>query len=358
MPTRIDILCPRSPLEEFAGIENYVFNLSKELSSLGYKIEIITTADEEKTDFLGKIRVRAFKRLTKGEAYYLAPGIFKCVKGSNADIIHCNGFNNLVTPLGILAKRPRQKLFVTMNSSGPSTLFRKLLWVPYVLLFNLLTFKIDKIICVSEFEKNRFSRLLFLAPKEKFTVIPNGVDLDEFEKIKVKRRKNRILSVGRLVKNKGFDHLILSFAKVLQKNQESELIIIGSGPEEKNLKKMAGIAKNKIIFKKPFPKEKRQVLITEFKKATLFILLSNYESQGIVVSEAVCAGTPAIVNNTSALAEFVERNGVIGVNNRNHNLVADKILEVLKNPAKFVPKKQGIVPWELVASETIKEYKC
>ena len=62
--------------------------------------------------------------------------------------------------------------------------------------------------------------------------------------------KPRILHIGRLVKWKRVDLLIEAFGKIAEKHPESELIIIGNGPEKENLE---GLAKqldlnNRIIF--------------------------------------------------------------------------------------------------------------
>ncbi|MDN3658887.1 glycosyltransferase [Ferruginibacter paludis] len=50
-------------------------------------------------------------------------------------------------------------------------------------------------------------------------------------------KKNQIVSVGRLIKSKGFDYLLRAFALI--KNADWKLMIVGDGPESSNLKQLA-----------------------------------------------------------------------------------------------------------------------
>ena len=52
-------------------------------------------------------------------------------------------------------------------------------------------------------------------------------------------RKNIVLFVGRLVKQKGIEHLIRSFTDVSAKFPSAKLYIVGDGPEANNLKRLA-----------------------------------------------------------------------------------------------------------------------
>ncbi len=101
----------------------------------------------------------------------------------------------------------------------------------------LLTYEASEVIVNSNYMKNEIQRLFGL-PYEKINVIPNGVNLSNFIGIERDydfRRKYAmdnekiILYVGRLVYEKGVQHLIAAMPKILQNYHDSKLIIAGRG---------------------------------------------------------------------------------------------------------------------------------
>ncbi|MEM0360839.1 MAG: glycosyltransferase family 4 protein [Candidatus Diapherotrites archaeon] len=357
---KIAILCPRTPRLYSAGIETSVIHVGDGLKKAGFEVEIFTTAKKpEKNACLNGIPIHEFPAFAPSDAYFFSPQLYFAVKKSRADIIHCNGYNNLVTLLGMLAKKKNQRLIVTLNSSGPSSAFRKLLWSPYSLLFNLFSKKADFFVCVSKFELEIFSKKIS-APRERFVFIPNGVDIDFIKSVKAGKKGNYLISIGRLVKNKGFHHILKAFPKVLEEFPSLRLKIVGEGPYKKELERMAmklGILE-KVDFEPWIPFSRREDLVRLLKKARAFVFLSAYESQGIVVSEAIAAGTPCIVTENSGLKEFVENSGALGVKNpENSEEVSEKIILVMKNPKKFKPKKETVWSWKKVIQTTVKEFK-
>jgi len=98
---------------------------------------------------------------------------------------------------------------------------------------------------------NSRSSFLFLKKKINNNIINIYNPIIVKKLIKNKKRKNFLLSVGRLEKQKNFDGLIDAFNIVLQKFPHFKLIIIGSGTEkDKLIKKLTKLnILNKVIFK-------------------------------------------------------------------------------------------------------------
>lgn len=352
----VDFITPRNPFGEFAGVENLAINTAKFLKEKGFNIRIITT---DKADHVSKrlgIQVFSFSRPAFGDKFYFSPGLFTELMGSKSDVIHCNGFNNLATFAGLLLKKRGQKLIINLSSSGSSSLLRSLLWAPYLLAFNALSFKIDRLICISDFELGLFSRLLFMVPKEKFSVIPLGVDGSAMKKVRALRDKNLVISAGRLVKNKGFAHVIRAFAIAKRKIPGLKLEIIGDGEEKARLIEESEISGAAAKFIPAMNNPDRADFFKRLKSASIFMLLSDYESQGVVVSEAITAGTPCIVSNKTALAEFGPRNKAIVVDNHDYAGIAEKIIKVASNPEKYRPAPAGIISWEEAGEKTLSIY--
>lgn len=140
-----------------------------------------------------------------------------------------------------------------------------------------------------------------------FHVIPNFIDSEEIIKksnekvdITVDNNKYNLVSVGRLVLQKGFDILIDDMKKIISKRKDIHLYIIGDGPKRKQIEKM--IKKNNLesyitllgAKTNPFKYEKLM---------DGFILESRYEGQGIVILEAKVLGLDLIIPNR--LSEYV-----------------------------------------------------
>lgn len=174
----------------------------------------------------------------------------------------------------------------------------------------------------------------------KFSVIPNLIDSEEIinksmEKsdITVDNNKYNLISVGRLVIQKGFDILIEDMKKIVSVRKDIHLYIIGDGEKRKSLEKQ--IKKNNLenyitlLGSKSNP-YKYEALMDGF------ILESRYEGQGIVVLEAKVLGLDIIIPNR--LSNYVTDvpftddipNKVINLK-KNKNKKYDKLNEYNKN---------------------------
>lgn len=126
-------------------------------------------------------------------------------------------------------------------------------------------------------------------------VIPNVVDTEFFQPSAAPRAGSRfrVLAVGNLNRNKGFDILIRSFAAQFRGSPECELVIAGEGPERKNLETLAidsGI-ESQTLF--PGGLTRQQVLEAMW-SAGVFVISSHHETFGVGAIEAIATGLPVI----------------------------------------------------------------
>ncbi len=140
-----------------------------------------------------------------------------------------------------------------------------------------------------------------------------------------------ILSVNRLDPEKDLPTLLRAFAEIVKSKQSSRLIILGKGPEENKLKKIAdklGI-RNTVDFvgfqQNPF---------SWMAKADVFVLSSLYEGLPNTLVEAMACGTPVVSTNCQTGPRETLKDGRLGrlVQVGNHKELASAILETLKNP--------------------------
>jgi glycosyltransferase involved in cell wall biosynthesis len=249
--------------------------------------------------------------------------------------------------MALLAKKKNQKLIITLASSKSSSKMRSILEKAYLFALNIMKKKINCIIALSIFEKNYFEKKFSGIT---FEIIPIAHD---YSPVKIlKRKQKEVITVGRLVKNKGFHYVIDAFNELHKIDPDFRLVIIGGGPYKTTLMhkaKMFGIEKN-IDFLGAISHSEHFRIIRKLKESAAFILLSTYESQCVAAIEAICSRTPAIVSNKSVFPEFNNAGLAFCIDEKKSIEIAKKIIEMYKNPTKFAPKQRDINKFYLIIS--------
>jgi len=116
----------------------------------------------------------------------------------------------------------------------------------------------------------------------------------------------RLLFIGRLSKEKGAEYLINAMPKILECFPDTELTLIGKGPEEHTLKNMVrklGIERN--VRFRGFVSEDN--LAESYLQAELVVVPSFWaENNPIVCLEAMAHGRPVIASNLFGLSELID----------------------------------------------------
>lgn len=144
--------------------------------------------------------------------------------------------------------------------------------------------------------------------------IPTGIQIQEYnsgdsnwlrQQLKIESDKKILLCVGRLGKEKNLEWLLECTAIIEKEFPNIHLVIVGGGPEEKNLKEKAGELgiDKKVTFTGVLPKEK---VINCYKGSDLFVFASVTETQGLVIGEAKAAGLPVVAVKAYGVSEMVE----------------------------------------------------
>jgi glycosyltransferase involved in cell wall biosynthesis len=124
-------------------------------------------------------------------------------------------------------------------------------------------------------------------------------------------KKKIALAVGRLVKQKGFDLLIKGFFRIAKAYPDWRLIILGEGPERKNLENLV----NQYGIGEQVKLPGVTLNIQEFYgKAAFLVLSSRFEGFPNVVTESLACGCPVVVTDcVDSIKDIVthEHNGLI-----------------------------------------------
>ena len=133
-------------------------------------------------------------------------------------------------------------------------------------------------------------------------VVPNGVDVDRFGSPERVWTTSRILSVGRIVHQKGLDLAMMALAGL--KDLEWQWRIVGDGPQMPVLEGM--IRKNALDGRVQFLGwQEPQELKGEYANANLFLFPSRDEGMPNAVLEAMASGLPVIATRISGNEELI-----------------------------------------------------
>ncbi|KKQ17520.1 MAG: 1,2-diacylglycerol 3-glucosyltransferase [Berkelbacteria bacterium GW2011_GWA1_36_9] len=156
--------------------------------------------------------------------------------------------------------------------------------------------------------------------KTPIEVIPTGVYLENFKdpyhkevlktKWQIPEDKIILLYVSRIAKEKNLDFLFKAIKLLHQKRQDFHLLMVGGGPEleyYQNLVKKWELS-SYVTFTGMQEKEKANRF---FGAADIFVFPSITETQGIVITEAMASGIPAVAIDKMGPSDII-KNGVDG----------------------------------------------
>ena len=175
--------------------------------------------------------------------------------------------------------------------------------------------KLSRFIVLSEEDKEMWTEL------DNVSVIYNPLPFYLEETASCSSKK--VIAVGRLVPQKGFDMLIDSWKIVAEKHPDWTLSIYGDGMREELQAKIdAYQLQGKCVL------EHSVSQITEkYLESSIFVLSSRYEGFGMVIIEAMACGLPAVAFTCPCGPKDIIQDGVDGlwVENGNIQDMANKI---------------------------------
>ncbi|MTI79609.1 MAG: glycosyltransferase family 4 protein [Firmicutes bacterium] len=243
-------------------------------------------------------------------------GMLSKLKKLNLDIIHVH------SPflLGRLGARYARKLGIPLVFTY-HTLYDK--YVHYVPIGQNVTKEItqkfandfcnqcDQVIVPTNVIVQRLKKQGVVVPVE---AVPTGIYTKEFRtadkdwlsnKYNISKDKKIMLFVGRIGQEKNIEFLLNSFIKTNQADQDTVLVLVGSGPEEEKIRQKVKIynLQQNVIFTGTLPKPE---VVKAYAGADLFVFASVTETQGLVIAEAKAAGLPVVAVDAYGVSEMVE----------------------------------------------------
>ena len=206
----------------------------------------------------------------------------------------------------------------------------------------------DLLLPMSAFTETKLRSLLPKDALPEIEVMRARVDLERFHPdVDTSRIRTRlglapeakvILSFGRLVARKGAHRLIAALPKIARAFPEARLVVAGTGPKEKSLRRMARGSGGRVMFAGRVSDEDAPAL---FATADVFAFPVvdrwfglDTEGLGVVLLEAAACETPCITGQAGGSIEAVEHDstGLI-VDAADEDALADALISILGDPA-------------------------
>ena len=180
----------------------------------------------------------------------------------------------------------------------------------------------------------------YKVPREKITIIPNGINLEFYGKPSTDREIMRrklgvspdellLLSAGRLAKVKDYPTILEALAKMRDNIGKMKLLIVGEGPERTLIEeKRKELHLEDIITLLGYREDVPDLLAA----ADVFVMASIREGFGRAAAEAMAAGCPVIGTDVPGL-RFVLDDGNAGVvvPLRSPEKMAEALQSLIKN---------------------------
>ena len=164
--------------------------------------------------------------------------------------------------------------------------------------------KFDRIVCVSESVKSGFIKRFEIDEKliVKYNILNDEDIIKKAEEGHIKKDKFRIVTVGRVTEQKGFDRLLKVFKNLIGDGFDGELLIVGDGIQRAELEEYA---LNNNISSNVFFLGMCDNPYKYMKSADLIVFPSRAEGYSTVVCEAVILGMPVVATDCAGMREIL-----------------------------------------------------
>lgn len=264
-----------------------------------------------------------------------SPSIFKAIKQQNIVAVHTLHNYRSVCPTAVLMFNSKiEERSITHSSWWAVTkkVYRNSIIGTFALCCMIELHKrigtwhkhVDAFIALTEFSRNKFIEAGW--PANKIYVKPNFIE-DKFEgALTIVKQKGYAVYVGRLSEEKDIFTLLTAW-----ENISYPLKIIGVGPLE------TFVESNTNEHIEYLGKLEADDVLNWIQNADILVLPSIcYEGFPMVLVEAMCCGTPAVVSKLGSMEEIVE-NGKTGLHfiPGNSDDLADKVNELLADTMRL-----------------------
>ncbi|MDK2830947.1 MAG: hypothetical protein PWQ75_699 [Methanolobus sp.] len=341
-------ICDISP-SKLGSFEEFLIKLSLELMNRNIQHIIvfrdypICSVEKALTDLGVGIKVMKPSKININNfiAYY------KLIKEIDPDVVHFH-FYPIYSIINYLKIFYNCKIIYTDHMGGrkaKSKVKKVLRRIYYQVNFLLFDKGIDKVICVSEFVKDKYLKD-YGVNSNKLCVIYNGINMKKFsKKSDITFRKSYdvidtyIITCVGLRRDKGPHYLLKAAPSILEKFSNISFMFVGEGECKNYMEDLAsqlGI-KDKIIFTGKVPD-----LSEVYSISSVVVIPSTFEEAFcFVAAEAMATECPVVAFDSGAIKEVLYDSSFII--DKNYNALALKIIECISTPINAIELRNHVL---------------
>ena len=347
------------------GVVSHIKQLASQLTLKGHTVKIIApvhSVPEGSENLIAMGRPIPFPGVDTvtriSLSIWLTSRVRKVLQKEQFDVIHLHEPLSPFVPLAVLLESNSVNIgtFHAFHGSKHIYQFTKYLLRPFHK-------KLDGHIAVSE-PARKFIHKSFPAD---YTIIPNGIDYNHFNKVKPTLNqfddgKINLLFVGRLEKRKGLPNLLNAYAILKWHYPQLRLIIVGPGTLNFDCHSIISSRNlQDLVFATGVSYDE---LPQYYQAADIFCAPSlGGESFGIVLLEAMAAGTPIVATDIDGYRDILtnEKEGIL-VHPGNPQSLADGISRLITDSrlrsimSLNGPKTAAKYEWKKIADQIEKYY--
>jgi glycosyltransferase involved in cell wall biosynthesis len=249
------------------------------------------------------LRVRAWPA---ERDYYLSPGIVGAMRSSPYDVVHIQGYHTLVAPVAMLsAMRSNIPFVLAFHSGGHSSRVRRAMRGPQIRALRPLFGRAHRLVASSASELQYFKWRLGM-PAAKFEMVPVLANLPQIaDGVQDPFGNTLLVTVGRLEHYKGHQRVIEALPLLRGRVPNIRLRIVGEGPLESRLYQLAREHHvEDLVTIAAIPPTHRREMAEIMQRAALVISLSDFESAGLSIREALSLGRPVLVTDIAGYSDL------------------------------------------------------
>ncbi len=359
------------PLHRVGGMEIITWDLAKKFKEFGLKVSCITTNIQGyKSSFIKDgievITINSYKsgeysqRWFKETANYFIKNFNKdrvvvlSVSAGAKGLIDINVCNIPIvfqahgTSIGEVKSKLRVRKLKPVLSS-----IKNIVWIfKDIKLYK----KVDSIVAVGDRVYKDLTQFpySYILNKDKIKQIHNGVDTNLFksnlkerdalrEEYNIQKDTKVVISVNRLHKQKGTHLALRGFAEYFKSNSNSIYLIVGDGPEDKELKRVAKDLKvaDRVLF---LGKRDREDIAKYLNIADVF-LFTTLREEGLPLNalEALAVGLKVVISSHIKGIININSDHILPVNPNSINDIARALnVEVKESRVSYLPKEYSL----------------
>ncbi len=370
-----DLFHPRT----IGGGENRLLHLAREMVRIGNRVTIVTTkvkgSPEEEILETGLRVVRIGRphpldgTSLISSIIFVFIGFFMLQRWKNLafDVIESNTYLPCYLA-AIVSKILTIPHIMTIHDVYLSDWIYRLgiLLVPfaYAIERGLQKIHANHIVTVSSSSKYKICSILGFDSNQ-VRVIHNGIPFDEIsDYYNESEKKQQIMCLGRLVPHKHVDHVIEALRILHSEGRFLKLVVIGTGPEMKYLENLVHSMKLDEFVELTGFVENPSAVYSELSSSLLFVNASTIEGFGIVLLEAMAAGTPVVAYSLPAYRDFVRCGfNAFLVSPPNPESLSNEIIKLIKNPSLLQSLRENGLEtasrfsWNRIALDVLEVYQ-